>query len=45
MTLIGNHNTKIANDNINLEHIKGQHGLGHVNNNGELFIELCSGYE
>jgi hypothetical protein len=41
---MGDLNAKVGNDNANLEEIMGRHGLGARNENGELFVDFCSGY-
>lgn len=43
--LMGDLNAKIGNDNTNYEHVMGRHGLGELNENGEMFIDLCSNHD
>ena len=40
--LMGDFNTKIGMDNMGYEDIKGTHGLGQMNENGECFTDLCA---
>jgi len=40
--VMGDMNAKIGSNNEGLEHIKGRHGIGNMNKNGELFSELCA---
>ena len=40
--LMGDMNAKIGNDNKGKDHIMGTHGLGEINENGELFTDLCA---
>ena len=40
--LIGDFNAKIGSDNTGYEDIMGTHGLGHMNENGECFADLCA---
>lgn len=42
--IMGDLNAKVGTDNTNLEHVMGKHGMGRRNENGELFIELCSNH-
>jgi len=35
-------NAKIGSNNEGLEHVMGRHGIGNMNENGELFSELCA---
>jgi hypothetical protein len=37
---MGNMNAKIGTNNEGLEHVKGRHGIGNRNENGEIFSEL-----
>jgi hypothetical protein len=34
-------NTQVGNDNQDFEDVTGKHGLPHMNENGDLVIELC----
>ena len=40
--LMGDLNAKIGSDNIGYEEIMGKHGLGIMNENGELFTNFCA---
>ena len=40
--LMGDTNAKVGADNTNSEHIMGRHGIGVQNENGKLFVELCT---
>jgi hypothetical protein len=35
-------NAKIGPNSEGLEHVMGRHGIGNMNENGELFSELCA---
>jgi len=39
--VMGDMNAKIGSNNEDLEHVMGRHGIGNMNENGELFSELC----
>lgn len=39
--LMGDLNAKVGSNNESLEHIMGRHGVGDMNENGELLVELC----
>lgn len=39
--LMGDFNAKVGSDNNDIEHVMGKHGLGEMNDNGELLVELC----
>ncbi|CAG5124343.1 unnamed protein product [Candidula unifasciata] len=41
--LMGDLNAKIGSDNTGYEEIMGRHGLGVMNENGELFTHFCAG--
>ena len=43
--LMGNMNAKIGPNNEGMEHVMGRHGIGNMNENGELFSELCANYD
>jgi len=38
-------NAKIGPNNEGLEHVMGRHGIGNMNENGELFSQLCANYD
>ena len=38
-------NAKIGPNNKGMEHVMGRHGIGNMNENGELFSELCANYD
>ena len=40
--LMGDTNAKVGSDNTGREEIMGQHGLGTMNENGELFADFCT---
>jgi len=40
--VMGDMNAKIGSNNEGLEHVMGTHGIGNMNENGELFSELCA---
>ena len=40
--LMGDTNAKVGSDNIDREEIIGKHGLGTMNENGELFADFCT---
>jgi len=40
--VMGDMNAKIGSNNEGLEHVMGRHGIGNMNENGELFSELCA---
>ena len=42
--LLGDMNAKIGNENTGYEQAMGKHGLGTMNENGELFANLCANY-
>jgi hypothetical protein len=39
--VMGDMNAKFGSNNEGLEHVMGRHGIGNMNENGELFSELC----
>jgi len=41
--VMGDMNARIGPNNEGLEHVIGRHGVGNMNENGELFSELCAG--
>jgi len=43
--VMGDMNAKIGSDNEGLERVMGRHGIGNMNENGELFSELCASCE
>ena len=40
--VMGDMNAKIGSNNEGLVHVMGRHGVGNMNENGELFSELCA---
>jgi len=42
---MGDFNAKIGGDNPGLQHVMDRHGLGKRNENGDIFIELCTNYD
>lgn len=44
LIVMGDLNAKVGNSNVNWETVMGKHGLGTMNENGELFAELCLNY-
>ena len=38
----GDLNAEVSQDNVELEHIMGRHGLGERNENGQLFVDFCA---
>jgi exonuclease III len=40
--VMGDMNAKIGSNNEGMEHVMGRHGIGKMNENGELFSELCA---
>ena len=43
--VMGDMNGKIGPNNEGMEHVMGRHGIGNMNENGELFSELCANYD
>ena len=43
--VMGDMNAKIGPNNEGMEHVMGRHGIGNMNENGELFSELCANYD
>ena len=43
--IMGDFNAKIRDDNQGLQHVMGRHDLGKRNENGDIFIELCTNYD
>ena len=39
---MGDTNAKVGSDNTGREEIMGKHGLGTMNENGELFVDFCT---
>lgn len=39
--LMGDFNAKVGSNNEDIEHVMGKHGVGEMNHNGELLVELC----
>jgi endonuclease/exonuclease/phosphatase family metal-dependent hydrolase len=42
---MGDMNAKIRSNNEGLEHVMEQRGMGEMNENGELFVNLCASYD
>jgi len=40
--VMGDMNAKVGPNNEGLEHVMGRHGIGNMNENGELFSKLCA---
>jgi len=40
--VMGDMNDKIGPNDEGLQHVMGRHGIGNMNENGELFSELCA---
>ena len=40
--LLGDLNAKVGSDNMSFETVMGKHGIGRMNENGELFADFCS---
>ena len=38
-------NVNIGPNNEGLEYVMGRHGIGNMNENGELFSELCANHD
>ena len=43
--VMGVMNAKLGPNNEGLEHVMRRHGIGNMNENGELFSELCANYD
>ena len=43
--VMGDMNAKIGPNNEHMGHVMGRHGFGNMNENGELFSELCAKYD
>ena len=41
-TLMGHFHAKIGSNNRGYEEVMGTHGIGEMNENGEMFADLCS---
>uniref|UniRef100_A0A336M488 CSON002588 protein n=1 Tax=Culicoides sonorensis TaxID=179676 RepID=A0A336M488_CULSO len=41
LILMGDFNAKVGSDNDAIEHVIGKHGVGEMNENGELLVECC----
>ena len=42
LIVMGDMNAKIGPNNEGTEHVMGRHGIGNMNENGELFSEKCA---
>jgi hypothetical protein len=42
--MMGDFNARVGSANDNFEHIMGKHGVGAMNENGNLFVELCGNH-
>jgi exonuclease III len=42
--LMGDLNARVGSANEDLDHIMGKHGVGNMNENGSLFVELCGNH-
>lgn len=40
--LMGDLNAQIGSSNANIEHVMGKHGLGNINENGDLLVDFCN---
>lgn len=45
VVLMGDLNAKVGSSNVNWESVMGAHGLGVMNENGELFADLCAKHD
>lgn len=45
MILLGDFNAQVGSSNASLEDVMGKHGTGTMNENGELFVEICAKYK
>ena len=43
--VMGDLNAKVGSDNTNFEHVMERHGLGEMNENGELFADLSNNHD
>ena len=43
--MMGDVKAKIGPNNEGVEHVMGRHGFGNMNENGELFSELCASHD
>ncbi|XP_063405770.1 craniofacial development protein 2-like [Mytilus trossulus] len=41
LIVLGEMNAKVGNDNLDGERVMGKHGLGTINENGELLVQFC----
>ena len=41
LIMMGDFNAKVGSDNDAIENVMGRHGVGEINQNGELLVELC----
>ncbi|XP_063435995.1 craniofacial development protein 2-like [Mytilus trossulus] len=41
LIVLGDMNAKVGNDNLDRERFMGKHGLGTINENGELLVDFC----
>ena len=39
---MGDMNAKVGDNNLGVERIKGRHGCGTINNNGERLVDFCA---
>lgn len=40
--VMGDLNAQVGNDNSNIENVMGVHGLGTMNENGKILVEMCT---
>lgn len=43
--VMGDLNAKVGSSNVEMQHVMGPHGIGEINENGEMFVECCSDHE